>query len=307
MGNRVEDFIALVTLLVVVVLVGTVGRLWILRHRPRTFAVNLSDCAFLLFSVLMMGAAGMAYDGVDKELKIQRAYGVEGIEKRLLTPKYLKEFFVISLFCTTQVWLLKAAFLGYYWSLRETLSGKVRLLLYVVSVYAAVTYMGVISLQLGYCRPMSRNWSTGSDQCISVQTVPGMVAQQGTNISSDILILLIPLLTIGSFRSSYGLTRKDLYALAFVFGVGIVSIIASVVRFTQVYNVVVHSDSSLLAIRQTIVWALVEKLFAFTAFCLPCLRVFYRKRHSAAYMDKESSGSQVTSISSKWSRSGSEL
>jgi hypothetical protein len=90
MGNRVEDFIALVTLLVVVVLVGTVGRLWILRHRPRTFAVNLSDCAFLLFSVLMMVAAGMAYDGVDKELKIQRAYGAEGIERRLLTPKYLK-------------------------------------------------------------------------------------------------------------------------------------------------------------------------------------------------------------------------
>lgn len=65
---------------------------------------------------------------------------------------------MISLFCTTQVWLLKAAFLGYYWSLRETLSTKVRMLLYVVSVYATVTYLCVISIQLGYCRPMSRNW-----------------------------------------------------------------------------------------------------------------------------------------------------
>lgn len=302
MANLVEGFIALLVVLVVIVLVGTVGRLWILRHRPRTFAVNLSDSAFILFTVLMMIAAGLAFDGVESELRILRKYGAKDIETRLMTPKYLKEFFVISLFCTTQVWLLKAAFLGYYWSLRETLSRKVTFLLYGVSVYTTLTYLGVMSIQLGYCRPMSRNWSTGSDQCISVQTVPGMVAQQGTNISSDVFILLIPLLTIGTFRSSYGLTRKDLYALFFVFAVGIVSIVASVVRFTQVYHVVMYSDSSLLAIRQTIMWALVEKLFAFTAFCLPCLRVFYRKRHSAAYMEK---GESVSHISSSISSGGS--
>lgn len=64
----------------------------------------------------------------------------------------------MSIVCTTQVWLLKAAFLGYYWSLRETLGGKVKLLLYAVSAYTALTYIGVLSLQFIYCRPLPRNW-----------------------------------------------------------------------------------------------------------------------------------------------------
>jgi len=42
-----------------------------------------------------------------------------------------------------------------------------------------------------------------------------------------------------------------------------------------------HADSSIEAVRRTLVWAVIEKLFAFTAFCLPCLRVFYRKRYSS--------------------------
>lgn len=98
------------------------------------------------------------------------------------------------------------------------------------------------------------------------------------------------MLTIGTFRSNYSLGRKELYALAVVFGVGIVSIIASIVRFTQVYHVVVNADKSILAVRHTLMWALIEKLFAFTAFCLPSLRVFYRKRYSVEYVEKGSGG-----------------
>lgn len=103
-------------------------------------------------------------------------------------------------------------------------------------------------------------------------------------------VLIIPMLTIGSFRANYGLGRKDIYALAVVFGVGIVSIIASIVRFTQVYHVVINSDKSILAVRHTLMWALIEKLFAFTAFCLPSLRVFYRNRYSVEYVEKGAGG-----------------
>lgn len=64
----------------------------------------------------------------------------------------------MNVVCTTQVWLLKAAFLGYYWSLRETLSDKVKILLYAVSAYTILTYIGVLVLQFTYCRPLPRNW-----------------------------------------------------------------------------------------------------------------------------------------------------
>lgn len=72
--------------------------------------------------------------------------------------KLVQEFFAMSIICTTQVWLLKAAFLGYYWSLRETLSDKVKILLYAVSAYTILTYIGVLTLQFTYCRPLPRNW-----------------------------------------------------------------------------------------------------------------------------------------------------
>lgn len=90
MANDIEGFIALLVILGAVVLVGTVGRLWILRHRPRTFAVNISDAAFVLFSILMFIAIGLAFDGVHSELSIAHKYGVKEINTRLLTHKYLK-------------------------------------------------------------------------------------------------------------------------------------------------------------------------------------------------------------------------
>lgn len=90
MANQVEGFIALLVILMLFVLVGTVGRLWILRHRPRTLSVNISDGAFVLFSILIFIAVGLAFDGVNSELHIERRYGGADIDARLLTPKYLK-------------------------------------------------------------------------------------------------------------------------------------------------------------------------------------------------------------------------
>jgi len=90
MANDVEGFIALLVIVMIVVLVGTVGRLWVLRHRPRTFAVNISDIAFVLFSVLMLIAIGLSFDGVNSELHIERKYGASEVDVKLLTRKYLK-------------------------------------------------------------------------------------------------------------------------------------------------------------------------------------------------------------------------
>jgi hypothetical protein len=180
--DEINGFIVLVAIILTVTIFGTVGRLWILRHRPRTLAVNISDAAFVFFTVLMVISAGVAYDGVQQELRIRRKYGSQEVDTRLFTTRYLKvrlffaffrnsqtkyvrlqtddmqEFFSITLFCTTQVWLLKAAFLGYYWSLRDTLADRIKILLYITSAYCAVTYVGVISFQLAYCGPLSKNW-----------------------------------------------------------------------------------------------------------------------------------------------------
>lgn len=90
MANDIEVYIFILVLISVVVFGGTVGRLWILRHRQRTFAVNVSDTAAILFAFAMVVAVGLGFDGVNSELRIQRTYGVEDIRSRLLTTKYLK-------------------------------------------------------------------------------------------------------------------------------------------------------------------------------------------------------------------------
>lgn len=90
MANDIEVYIFILVLISIVVFGGTVGRLWILRHRRRTFAVNFSDTAAVLFAFAMVVAVGLGFDGVRSELHIQRTYGVEDVRSRLLTHKYLQ-------------------------------------------------------------------------------------------------------------------------------------------------------------------------------------------------------------------------
>lgn len=92
MANDIEVYIFILVLTSVVVSGGTVGRLWILRHRRRTFAVNFSDTAAVLFAFAMVVLVGLGFDGVSSELRIQRTYGLdhEDIRSELLTHKYLQ-------------------------------------------------------------------------------------------------------------------------------------------------------------------------------------------------------------------------
>ena len=52
--------------------------------------MNISDAAFVLFTVLMIATAGVAYDGVRRELRIRRDVGNQAITEMLFTEGYLK-------------------------------------------------------------------------------------------------------------------------------------------------------------------------------------------------------------------------
>jgi len=52
--------------------------------------VNISDAAFVLFTVLMIATAGVAYDGVRHELRIRRDFGEQAIPDMLFTEVYFK-------------------------------------------------------------------------------------------------------------------------------------------------------------------------------------------------------------------------
>ena len=61
--------------------------------------MNISDAAFVLFTVLMIATAGVAYDGVRQELRIRRDFGDQEISKMLFTEGYLKVGFLRMCYC----------------------------------------------------------------------------------------------------------------------------------------------------------------------------------------------------------------
>jgi hypothetical protein len=73
------------------------------------------------------------------------------------------------------------------------------------------------------------------------------------------------------------LKTRDIYALAFVYLIGFMTIIASTVRYSVLYKWIVHPQISPTAITAQEMWATVETITANIAFCLPALRVVLRK------------------------------
>lgn len=240
MANDIEVYIFILVLISVVVLGGTVGRLWILRHRPRTPAVNFSDTAAILFAFAMAIAVGLGFDGVHSELQIQRTYGIEDLRSRLLTARYLKVSRRRN--CRSQIGLKKfnlssfgiwfvvfgTGILCYIYRLHNSIVAlegciprillesarnlerqseiialcsfrlqridvhwSIKFAIFLLSALASkLVCFFLLSVVLLICmitQLTKKHRSAGPDQCIAVQTIPGMIVQHGSNITSDIL------------------------------------------------------------------------------------------------------------------------
>ncbi|KAL7270631.1 hypothetical protein RUND412_006660 [Rhizina undulata] len=276
------SFTAIVSIDLATVVVGTIGRLWILRHRERTLLVNVSDGEFVLFGVLAIASSAVSIDGITIADRIRRIWGYSVRDKEdmagTLLTEYYRSFFVVSFLCTIQIWLLKAAFLGYYFAWRQNVERRVKALIDFATVYCAVSFVVVVGFQLGYCWPLERNWATGDAKCIPVLTTIGMRLQSWTNMGSDLLLITIPLLTI----LPMSLGRRERYALIMIFSIGALSLVATIIRYVQVKEIVKYAVDSVDAMRGVLVWTTVEKLLAFVAFCLPSLRVLFSKAEKAS-------------------------
>jgi len=196
------------------------------------------------------------------------------IQQAVTTKRYLQKFFANGLLYTIELWLLKVAFLGYFYNLRRHFSRTAKILYLAVCVYAGTAFVIVLGLQLGYCRPISRNWQVENPEmlCVSLESLLVSTMQAMMNLSSDILVLIMALVVISSLK----LGRRERVALFFVAGIGSVSIIMCTVRFTQVYETIINPNSGTLAVtRELYVWGTLETNFAIAAFCLPAYRVFF--------------------------------
>lgn len=113
-------------------------------------------------------------------------------------------------------------------------------------------------------------------QTSSIDSLVTLTIGSFLNITTDLVILILPLLTIQSFN----LRRREKLGLCFIFSVGIMSVVASVVRYVVMYLPFRHPPATMQGVRVSFLWSTLEMLTGFTAFCLPSFRVFLFKAFS---------------------------
>lgn len=299
-GIPAQGMLALMIFNDIVELALCIGRLWILRDRRRTWSTYLSDFCFVLFCVITEVNGSFLMVDIVREIKLLNKFpGQEAmVLMNLVTVGYWKRFFAETLMYSTQLFLMKVAFLAYYFGFKDHLTPMTRKLLYASSVYVVAAFIAVIGLQLGYCRPIDSNWADPAHVCSPLQTVVGISIQAWTSILGDILVFIISLMTVLNLQ----LKGRESYAIIIVFVIGSMSIVASVIRFTQTEKSAAHHTTSIEVTHAVIAWGTIELLFSYTAFCLPCLRVLFtqaQQQRSTAASASHGTKSWVSSRSQK--------
>ncbi|CCX32389.1 Similar to hypothetical protein [Tuber melanosporum Mel28]; acc. no. XP_002835566 [Pyronema omphalodes CBS 100304] len=189
---------------------------------------------------------------------------------------HLKRIFSTSLHYTSLLWLLKAAFLGYFAHVRDILSPRARTMYTCVCIFTMTTFLVTLAFQFSYCGPIERNWSLDpAYQCIHFHTLMVSTLQATLNFVTDFMILSMALIII----SSMVLSHRDRIALRFIAAVGSVSMMMCVLRFIEVYRALTNPKYPYLqVVRQLTFWAALEVDVALVAFCAPAYKVLVTRR-----------------------------
>ncbi|KAF1928036.1 uncharacterized protein M421DRAFT_421227 [Didymella exigua CBS 183.55] len=271
-------FIALDWSLMLLALLPTIVRI-ILRFRARTLpslAANLSD-TFIIFA-WVSGCVLICINTWKNTLRMHYLstaredlyYGVPVfLSGHLLFVSWISLFFVyISL------WSAKAAFLALYYSIFSLQGRRTRIALLCASIFTFLTFVLHIGLIAFWCAPVSANWAPppGKSLCSAVHSIDSVAISTVANITTDIIILSIPVHALWVRAKQFG--RSEKVGLVFVFAMGSVSIIAALVRFVCL---AVVQDVPKASITHTIdIWALVEIVSSILAVCAPSCRAFGR-------------------------------
>lgn len=224
----------------------------------------------------------------------------------------MKFLFANQMFWALIMWSVKASLMALYYDISSHVTNRLKMLMHVTSVLLFVTILAVISVSLGWCRPISTNWSLGPDMCTSQAHVFPVAFTSTLHIITDILVLSIPLLILRTLR----LQRAQIVAIYFIFGVGFLAFAVTLVSLgLQIQVVGVHHESSSyfqeIEIKGERVYlaGVGECSIAMVGANLPSLRVFLRMilktrdASSPARRVKISSGSAATKYSKEKHRS----
>lgn len=191
-----------------------------------------------------------------------------------LAPQGHKMKFFVGYGFHFGVWGIKAAFVSCYWSLRMSLTPRVRGFLYLAIGYTAATLLGNLMMHTFSCRPISLNWTGGIHRtCSSYDLMPNLAVLTVTNITTDMFIMAVPLLAL----KSLGLRGHERWSFAFVFLIGSTSVVAVALRYAFAWKLhTAEGRYDLVELEWRKVFITLETTCAECAFCLPAMRKLAR-------------------------------
>ncbi|KAA8899250.1 hypothetical protein FN846DRAFT_177671 [Sphaerosporella brunnea] len=184
------------------------------------------------------------------------------------------------------LWLIKLSFISTYFRVVPHLRTWARKALYITVAYVACSFVVCVLVHSLYCRPATINWIEGPSRCSPWLSVPSLSVMTAFNMSSDIGLLIIPLLVLRELH----LRKVEVFAFVFVYAIGSVSIFASLLRYIFIRiayrnglgvrpgDDLAESIYRSAALDEKIkIWTTVEYSTASIAFCLPSLRNMMRR------------------------------
>jgi len=172
--------------------------------------------------------------------------------------------------CAVQ-WGTKSCLLLLYWRLTQNLTQN--LVVKCAAVYVGVTYVVMEVFYFAvWCRPFHEYWALPSTNPQCTTALHHLIMNMCFNISSDILIMSIPLPLL--LRAHLELKRKML--LVFPFSLGLFTIVCAVLSkhlsFTQPYSAVWvfwycrEASTAMIVTNMPYSWALIRRIFNLKSF-----------------------------------------
>ncbi|KAH7146909.1 hypothetical protein B0J13DRAFT_674960 [Dactylonectria estremocensis] len=169
-------------------------------------------------------------------------------------------------------YLSKAAILLFFFQIFPTVLRAPKILLWSITGYCIAAFAVSLSLALFICLPIERNWSLGPSSCNLRITIVLFSVAWALHFSSDIFIFAVPFLILRGLRMS----KVEKIGVYLTFGLGIVNISFSLVRFIMIESAYVKNMVPNLSITSGELWSALDVNVCLLIACLPGLRAYLR-------------------------------
>ncbi|UZP39017.1 hypothetical protein NXS19_006833 [Fusarium pseudograminearum] len=259
----------------------------ILLQRRRLLASDLFMCAGWCISCITacfdihFYKMGVMQKGVTLGL-----VGFEGTAEE--ASEFLKLYHVTDYIFHSTFYLSKAALLCVYLQVFPDFMVKRRRFLWAVIAFVAASFTAVMLLLTVSCLPTWRWWALTEEGCpIRTLKITFEIAWS-LNIAGDILIFILPWLVIPELT----LRPRLRYSLYATFGLGIINISFTIVRFALIQK---YGADLVITVTLVELWSFMDSSIGLIIACLPSLRPYFNWKEKIQYYANDSKQSKSDS------------